>query len=64
MKSINMNFRVTEIGIYAVFFQLMRWAGHVARIGAKRILVGKPEGIRPLGRPTHRWLDNIKMDHR
>jgi hypothetical protein len=46
----------------------MRWAGHVARMGEKRnayrILVGKPEGKRPLGRPRHRWLDNIKMDLR
>jgi hypothetical protein len=46
----------------------MRWAGHVARMGetrnAYRILVGKPEGKRPLGRPRHRWVDNIKMDHR
>jgi hypothetical protein len=45
----------------------MRWAGHVARIGAKRnvyrLLVGKPEGKRPLGRPRRRWIDNIKMDH-
>jgi hypothetical protein len=44
----------------------MRWAGHVARMGEKRnvyrLLVGKPEGKRPLGRPRHRWLDNIKMD--
>jgi hypothetical protein len=44
----------------------MRWAGHVARIGetrnAYRILVGKPEGKRPLGRPRRRWVDNIKMD--
>jgi transcription termination factor 2 len=43
----------------------MRWAGHVARMGEKRIanrlLVGKPEGKRPLGRPRHRWIDNIKM---
>jgi hypothetical protein len=46
----------------------MRWAGHVAWIGAKqnahRILVGKPKGNRPLGRPRHRWVDNIKMDLR
>jgi hypothetical protein len=45
----------------------MRWAGHLARIGARlyayRILVGKPEG-RPLGRPRRRWVDNIKMDLR
>jgi hypothetical protein len=43
----------------------MRWAGHVARIGKKRnayrILVGKPEGKRPLGRPRRRWVDNIKI---
>jgi hypothetical protein len=46
--------------------RIMRWAGHVARMGetrnAYRILVGKPEGKRPLGRPRRRWLDNIKMD--
>jgi hypothetical protein len=44
----------------------MRWVGHVARIGEKRnvnnLLVGKPEGKGPLGRPRHRWIDNIKMD--
>jgi hypothetical protein len=44
----------------------MRWAGHVARMGDKRgvhrVLVGKPEGKRPLGRPRRRWEDNIKMD--
>jgi hypothetical protein len=44
----------------------MRWAGHVARMEAKgnvyRLLVGKPEGKRPLGRPRRRWIDNIKMD--
>jgi hypothetical protein len=46
----------------------MRWTGHVARMGEKRnvyrILVGKPEGKRPLGRPRRRWVDNIKMDLR
>ena len=44
----------------------MRWAGHVARMGERRgvcrVLVGKPEGKRPLGRPGRRWEDNIKMD--
>jgi hypothetical protein len=44
----------------------MRWAGHVAGMGEKRnayrLLVGKREGRRPLGRPRCRWLDNIKMD--
>ena len=46
--------------------RLMRWAGHVAGIvedrGVHRVLVGKPEGKRPLGRPRRRWEDNIKMD--
>jgi len=46
----------------------MRWAGHVARMGegrvVYRILVGKPEGRRPLGRPRRRWEDNIRMDLR
>jgi hypothetical protein len=44
----------------------MRWAGHVARMGEERavhrVLVGKPEGKRPLGRPRRRLEDNIKMD--
>jgi len=44
----------------------MRWAGHVARIGDERgvyrVLMGKPEGRRPLGRPRRRWVDNIRMD--
>ena len=44
----------------------MRWAGHVARMGedrgVHRVLVGRPEGKRPLGRPRRRWKDNIKMD--
>jgi len=44
----------------------MRWTGHVARMGEERglyrLLVGKPEGKRPLGRPKRRWVDNIRMD--
>jgi hypothetical protein len=44
--------------------RMMRWAGHVARIGAKRNIGGKTEGKRPLGRPRHRWVDNIKIDLR
>ena len=44
----------------------MRWAGHVARMvegrGVHKVLVGKPEGKRPLGRPRRRWEDIIKMD--
>jgi hypothetical protein len=48
--------------------RVMRWTGHVTRMRAKnnacRILVGNPEGKRPLGRPRYRWVDNIKMDLR
>ena len=44
----------------------MRWAGHVARMGEERgvyrVLVGKPEGRRPLRRPRRRWVHNIRMD--
>jgi hypothetical protein len=44
----------------------MRWAGHVARMGEKRkacrLLMGKPEGKRPLGKPRRRWVDNIRLD--
>ena len=44
----------------------MRWAGHVVRMGQERgvyrVLVGKPEGKRPLGRPRRRWVDNIRTD--
>ena len=46
----------------------MRWVGHVARmgegIGVYRVLVEKPEGRRPQGRPRRRWEDNIRMDLR
>jgi hypothetical protein len=46
----------------------MRWAGHVARMGEERnvhrVLMGKPEGKRPLGRPRRRWEDGIRMDLR
>ncbi|KAJ4443967.1 hypothetical protein ANN_05756 [Periplaneta americana] len=46
----------------------LRWAGHVARMGESRnayeVLVGRPEGKRPLGRPRHKWEDNIKIDLR
>jgi hypothetical protein len=47
--------------------RMMRWAGHVAGMGEVRgayILVGRPEGRRPLGRPRRRWEENIKMDLR
>jgi hypothetical protein len=44
----------------------MRWAGHVARMEEKRnayrLLMGKPKGKRPLGRPRRRWVDNIRVD--
>jgi hypothetical protein len=53
-------------GFEIVKAKRMRSAGHVARIGEKRsayrLLVGKPEGWRPLGRLRRRWLDNIRMD--
>jgi hypothetical protein len=46
--------------------RMMRWAGHAARMwqkrNAARLLVGKPEGKRPLGRPRRRWSNNIRMD--
>jgi hypothetical protein len=46
----------------------VRWAGHVAQIGEKvnayRLLVGRPEGKRPLGTPRRRWVDNIKTNLR
>jgi hypothetical protein len=43
----------------------IRWVGHVARMGGRciyRILVGRPKGEGPLGKPSYRWEDNIKMD--
>jgi hypothetical protein len=51
--------------IWVIKSRRMRWAGHVAhrgdRRGAYRILVGRPDGKIPLGRPRHRWEDNMKM---
>jgi hypothetical protein len=51
--------------VWVIKSRRMRWAGHVAcmgeRRGISRVLVGKPEGKRPLGRPRHRWEVNIKM---
>jgi hypothetical protein len=47
------------------YLNIIRWAGHVARMGEERcvyrVLVGKPQGKRPLGRPGRRWEDNIKI---
>jgi hypothetical protein len=51
--------------IVRVIKSRMRWAGHVTRMGegrgVYRVLVGRPEGKRPLRRPRHRWEDNIKI---
>jgi len=52
--------------VWVIKSRRMRWAGHVARMGKRRgvckVLVGKPEGKRPLGKPRRRWENNIKMD--
>ena len=52
--------------VWVIKSRRMRWAGHVARMGegrgVYRVLVGKPEGKRPQGRPRRRWEDNIRMD--
>jgi hypothetical protein len=60
-------FAATPITIIRIIkSRRMRWAGHVAQIGEKRnayrLLVGYPDGKRPLGRPRRRWVDNIRMD--
>jgi len=51
--------------VWVVKSRRMRWAGNVASMGegrdVHRVLVGKPEGMRQLGRPRRRWEDNIKM---
>jgi hypothetical protein len=52
--------------LFVYLSRRMKWAGHVARMGEKRnayrLLVGKPMGKSPLGRPRRRWVDNIRMD--
>ena len=63
---------VAQFFMYVYFYSLhvsgshVRWAGHMARMGEERrvyrVLVGKPEGKRPLGRHRRRWVDNIRMD--
>ena len=52
--------------VWVIKSRRIRWAGHVARMGEERVvytvLVGKPEGKKPLGRLRLRWVDNIRMD--
>jgi len=52
--------------VWVIKLRRMRWVGHVVRMGEEkevyRVLLGKPEGRRPMGRPRNRWLDNIRMD--
>jgi len=52
--------------VRVIKWRRMRWTGHVARMGEERgvyrVLVGKPEGRRPLGKSRRRWADNIRMD--
>jgi hypothetical protein len=52
--------------VWVVKSRRLRWSWHVVRMGeergVQRVLVGKPQRKRPLGRPRHRWADNIKMD--
>jgi len=56
----------SPIVVRVIKSRIIRWAGHVARMGERRgvyrVLVGKPEGKRPPGRPRFRWDDNVKMD--
>jgi len=51
--------------VWVIKSRRMRWAGHVARMGEEkgvyRVLMGKPEGRRPVGRPRRRWVNNIRM---
>jgi hypothetical protein len=60
------NLYSSPIIVRVIISRRMRWAGHVARMGkgrsVYRVLVGRSEGKRPLGRPRRRWEDNIKMD--
>jgi hypothetical protein len=57
-----------SLNIVRVIKSRMRWAGHATLMGegrgVYRVLVGRPKGKRPLGRPRHRWEDNIKIDLR
>ena len=57
----------SPIIVWVIKSRRMRWAGHVTHMGERRdvymVLMGKPEGKRPLGRPRCRWEDNIKVGH-
>ena len=57
---------ITALIVRVIKSRRLRWAGHVAHMeegrGVHKVLVGKPDGKRPLGRPRRRWDDNIKMD--
>jgi len=61
-----LNYLYSRNIVWVIKSRRMRCVGHVAHIGKRRgvyrVLVGKPEGKRPLGRPWHKWEDNIKMD--
>jgi hypothetical protein len=63
-----MNFITSPNIVRVIKSRRMRWARHVAHMkegrGVYRVLVGRPEGKRTLGKPRHRWDDNIKMDLR
>ena len=62
----HVNGKLLTLNSVGLLVKRMRWAGHVARMGEEmgvyRVLVGKPEGKRPLGRPRRKWVDNIRMD--
>jgi len=67
LHNVELNYLYCSPNIVRVIkWRRMRWAGNVACMGDRRgvysVLVGKPEGKRPLGRPRRRWEDNIKMD--
>jgi hypothetical protein len=60
------SFMICTLHPILIKLRIMRWAGHVARmgeeIGVYRVLVGNPEGKSPLGRSRRKWEDNIRMD--
>ena len=67
LHNVELNSLYSSLNIVRVIkSRRMRWAGHVARMeegrGVHKVLVGKPEGNKPLRRPRRRWEDNIKMD--